>query len=134
MSTFYATRHSVVMAGLCFSGIVSLAGALVQSAAPASAARDALSCDIQVSRSGGSVGLNAVVSAETATSGSYRMRVVSSGSNGSHIDQSGEFSVDGGSTVVSSVSLGGSGTYTARLSVIANGRTTECSQRVGGSL
>ena len=131
MSILYVTRHGVVMAALATVGVI---GALVHPATSATAARDPLSCDIRVSRSGSMVGLQAVVSAQGATSGSYRLRVVSSGGNSSNIDQSGDFSVSGGSAVVSSVSLGGSGTYTARLSVTADGRTTECSQRVSGSL
>ena len=131
MSNFYVTRHGVVMAALATVGVI---GALVHPATPATAARDPLSCDIQVSRSGGLVGLQAVVSAQRATSGSYRLRVVSSGGNSSNIDQSGDFYVSGGSAVVSSVSLAGSATYTARLSITADGRTTECSQRVSGSL
>ena len=131
MPIFYGTRHGVVMAALATAGSLAV---LFQPAPPAKAAHGALSCDIQVSRSGSLVGLNAVVSAPNATSGSYRLRVVSSGGNSSNIDQSGDFSVRGGSAIVSTVTLGGSGTYAARLSVTADGRTTECSQRVSGSL
>ena len=131
MSILYVTRHGVVIAALATVGAI---GVLFQPAVPAKAAHGALSCDIQVSRSGSSVGLKAVVSSQDATSGSYRLRVVSSGGNSSNIDQSGDFSVKGGSAIVSTVSLGGSGSYTARLSVTADGRTTECSQRVSGSL
>ena len=131
MSILFVTRHGVVMAALATVGAI---GGLFQPAVPAKAAQGALSCEIQVSRTGSLVGINAVVRAQEATSGSYRLRVVSSGSNSSNIDQSGDFSVSGGSAVVSTVNLGGSGTYTARLSVTADGRTTECSQRVGGSL
>ena len=131
MSILYVTRLGVVMAALATVGTT---GVFFQAAAPAKAAQGPLTCDIQVSRSGSLVGLKAVVSAQGATSGSYRLRVVSSGGNSSNIDQSGDFSVSGGSAVVSSVSLGGSGTYTARLSITADGRTTECSQRVSGSL
>ena len=131
MSILHVTRHGVVMAALATVGVI---GALVHPATPATAARDPLSCDIQVSRSEGSVGLKAVVHAAEATWGSYRLRVVSSGGNSSSIDQSGDFSVRGGSAVVSSVSLGGSGTYTARFSITVDGRTSECSQKVSGSL
>ena len=131
MSILYVTRHGVVMAALAAASAIGL---LFQPAVPAKAAHGALSCDIQVSRSGSLVGLKAVVSAQEATSGSYRLRVVSSGGNSSNIDQSGDFSVRGRSEIVSMVSLGGSGTYTARLSVTADGRTAECSQRVSGSL
>lgn len=131
MSILYVTRHGVVMAALAFVGAI---GVFSQPAVPAKAANGPLACDIQVSRSGSLVGLKAVVSAPGATSGSYRLRVVSSGANSSTIDQSGDFNVRGGSSVVSSVSLGGSGTYTARLSITADGRTTDCSRSVGGSL
>lgn len=131
MSILYVTRHGVVMAAFATVGVL---GALSQPTVPAKAAPGALSCDIQVSRSGSMVGLKAVVSAQNATSGSYRLRVASSGGNSSNIEQSGDFSVDSGSAVVSAVSLAGSGTYTARLSVTADGRTTECSQKVSGRL
>jgi hypothetical protein len=131
MPILYVTRHGIVMAALATVGTI---GGLFQPAVPAKAAQGALSCDIQVSRSGGLVGFKAVVSAQDATSGSYRLRVVSLGGNNSNIDQSGDFSVRGGSATVSTVSLGGSGTYTARLSVTVDGRTTECSQRVSGLL
>ena len=131
MSILFVTRHGVVMAALATVGAI---GVFFQPTVSAEAARGPLSCDIQVSRSGSLVGLKAVVSASGATSGSYRLRVISSGGNSSNIEQSGDFSVSGGSAVISSVSLGGSGTYTARLSITADGRTTECSQRVSGSL
>ena len=131
MSIFFVTRHGVVMAALANLGAV---GTILQPTAPLNAARAPISCDIRVSHGGRLVDLKAVVSAQAATSGSYRLRVVSSGSNSSNIDQSGEFSIGNGSTTVSSVSLGGSGNYTARLTVTADGRTTECSQKVGGSL
>jgi hypothetical protein len=131
MSILYVTRHGVVMAAIATAGAM---GVLFQPTSPISAAPGAIACSIQVSRSGGLVGLNAVVSAQDATSGSYRLRVTSSGGNSSNIDQSGDFSLTGGTTVLSSVSLGGSGTYTARLAVTADGRTTECSERVTGAL
>ena len=131
MSIFYVTRHGVVMAALATVGAI---GIFFQPSVPAKAAKGPFTCDIQVSRSGGSVGLKAVVHAAEATWGSYRLRVVASGGNSSNIDQSGDFSISEGSAVVSSVSLGGSGTYTARLSITADGRTTECSQKVSGSL
>jgi hypothetical protein len=131
MSILYITRHGVVLAALATAGAM---GASFQPAVSANAADGALSCNIQVSRSGSLVGLKAVVSAQDATSGSYRLRVVSSGGNSSNIDQSGDFSIKGGSAIVSTVNLGGSGTYTARLSVTADGRTTECSEKVSGSL
>ena len=131
MSILYVTRHGVVMAALATVGAI---GIFFQPSVPAKAAKGPFTCDIQVSRSGGSVGLKAVVNAQEATSGSYRLRVVSSGGNSSNIDQSGDFSISEGSAVVSSVSLGGSGTYTARLSITADGRTSECSQKVSGSL
>ena len=98
MLTFYVTRHGVVMAALA---TICAAGAVLQPSAPVKAAQAPISCDIRVSHAGGLVDLKAVVSAEAATSGSYRLRVVSSGSNSSNIDQSGEFSVGNGSTVVS---------------------------------
>jgi hypothetical protein len=130
MPMFYVTRHGVVMAALAAAGVIS---AVVRSE-HASAVGESMSCNIQVSRSGNLVGLKAIVSTPSAASGSYHLHVVSSGGNSSNIDQSGDFTVSGGPAVVSSVSLGGSGSYTARLSVTADGRTTECVQRVSGAL
>jgi hypothetical protein len=127
----YVTRNGVIVAALAAIGAL---GASAHQSAPATAANEALSCDIQVSRSGSLVDLEAIVSSGGSASGSYRLRVVSSGANSSNIDQSGNFSIGGGAAVVSKVSLGGRGTYIARLSVTANGRTTECSQRVSGAL
>ena len=73
MPIFYVTRHGVVMAVLATLGA---AGAVLQPAAPVNAAGAPMSCDIRVSHAGGLVDLKAVVSAEAATSGSYRLRVV----------------------------------------------------------
>jgi hypothetical protein len=132
MSIFYVTRHGVVVAALAALGV---AAAIAQPGEAARSAPGSLTCDIEVSRSGGMVELQALVSAPRETSGSYRLRVVKSGGGGSaNIDQSGGFSVDGGSSVVSTVNLGGGGSYTAKLSVTADGRTIECSQRVGGAI
>lgn len=131
MSILYVARHGVVLAALATVGAMGLS---VQPDVRANAAGKPLSCDIQVSRSSDLIGLNAVVNAGDAISGRYRLRVVSSGGNSSTVDQSGDFSVDYGSAIVSSVRLGGSGSYTAHLSVAAGGRTAECSQKVSGSL
>jgi hypothetical protein len=93
-----------------------------------------LTCEITVHRSDGMVELQALVSAAHQTSGSYRLRVVKSGGGGSaDIDQSGGFMANAnGPSVVSTVAVGSGGRYTARLSVTADGRTVECSRRVGG--
>lgn len=131
MSMLYITRHGTALAALATAGAL---GVFLHATGPATAAHGAVACDIQVSRSGNLVGLKAIVSAQDATAGRYRLRVVSTGGNSSNIDQSGDFSVSGGSAVVSTVSLGGSGSYTARLSVTVDGRTTECSQKVSDSL
>lgn len=131
MSNFSVTRDGVVLASLAAIGAMGLS---LKPADPAIAAERPVACDIEVSRSSGLVGLKAIVNSHDTISGNYRLRVTSSGANSSTIDQSGDFTVSHGTAVVSSVNLGGVGAYTARLSITANGRTTECSRKVGGSL
>jgi hypothetical protein len=93
-------------------------------------------CEIRVTKHGGSVTLEGVVVGRTSIQGSYTLRVSKSGGGGSSdIDQSGNFSaVSGASTTIGVVSLGGGGSYVAKLKVTADGRTTECTERVAGAL
>lgn len=95
-----------------------------------------LTCAIEVGQFGGGLELQVLISAPRDTTGSYRLSVTKSGGGGSaDINQSGGFELQGGQPrVVSSVSLGGQGAYTARLSVTADGRTVDCSRRIGGLL
>ncbi len=96
-----------------------------------------LRCEIQVKDRGSGVALEGVVFAKTAIQGSYQFRVSKQGGSGSSdIGQSGEFSAGpGAATTLGTVTLGGNGgTYIAKLKVTSDGRTIECSERVGGAL
>jgi hypothetical protein len=94
-------------------------------------------CEIQVRERGNSVALEGVVFASTTIEGSYQLRVSKSGGGGSSdINQSGGFSAgpDGPSTL-GTVTLGGDGgAYVAKLTVTWHGGSTECTERVGGTL
>lgn len=124
------------ISGLCLAAPL---GVLLATAGPglqatASGAGEVLGCHIEVSRIGGGVALSAVVVSQRALAGNYRLRVSKSGGGGSaDIDQSGGFSTSGGSSIVSSVTLGGAGRFVARLTVDAEGRRSECTERVGGA-
>ncbi len=101
----------------------------------AAVAGSGLSCDIEVMHSGGGVTLKGIVASGAAADGTYTLKVTSAGSGSSNINQSGDFSVGaGGVEQLATVSLGGDGIYSARLSVTANGHTTSCAERIGGSL
>jgi hypothetical protein len=90
----------------------------------------AVRCEIEVSDKGSGVVLQGRVYAKTGVEGSYRMRV--SSTSGSNINQSGGFSAAPGSPGdLGIVSLGGSGSYTARLEVSWDGGATTCTERGG---
>jgi hypothetical protein len=93
-------------------------------------------CEIQVSEHGSGVSLEGVVYAKSAVEGSYRLRVSKAGGSGSSdIDQSGDFSAGPGAAAsLGNVTLGGDGSYVARLRVTVDGRSVECTERVGGML
>jgi hypothetical protein len=102
---------------------------------PAAVAGSGLSCDIEVSHRGGGITLKGIVASGVAADGTYQLKVTSSGSGNSTINQSGDFSVNaGGVEQLAIVSLGGDGSYSARLTVTADGHSTACAERIGGSL
>lgn len=131
MSKFFVTRQGVVITTLAALGVIA---AVAQPAEKATAASKALACDIEVKRFDGMVEVQAVVSAPRPTTGTYSLRVAKSGDGSANINQAGEFSVGQGPSVVSSVSLGGSGSFTARLAVSADGQHAGCSEKLSGSL
>lgn len=131
MRIFYVSRSGAVMAALAAAGA---AGVLAFPASPNATPASPPSCQIDVSRSGAAVQIKAIVSAKGQKSGSYRLIVGSSGGNSSRINQSGDYFVDNGSTVVGEVSLGGRGSFNAHLLVSADGQSVECSRRVSGAL
>lgn len=128
MRFFYVSRTGTVMAAL------AAAGTLAFPPSPNAAPSSPPSCQIDVSRLGGTVQIKAIVSAKGQKSGSYRLIVGSSGGNSSRINQSGDYFVDNGSTVVGEVSLGGRGSFNARLVVSADGQSVGCTRRVSGAL
>jgi hypothetical protein len=132
MPNFSVTRHGIVVPALVALGVVAAGAGSSESATAAGP----LICEIEVNQAAGGLELQALVSTTRDTSGSYRLTVAKSGGGGSaNISQSGGFDVRGGAPrVLSSVSLGGDGRYTARLSVTADGRTVECARRIGGAL
>jgi hypothetical protein len=94
-------------------------------------------CEIQVKERGNSVALEGVVFAKTAVDGSYQLRVSKSGGGGSsNISQSGDFSAGPGvPSTLGTVTLGGDGgSYVARLTVMWDGGSIDCTERVGGTL
>jgi hypothetical protein len=131
MPNFYVTSLGIVVPALAAVGLS--AGA---SSGQSTKAIDQLKCQIDVSRTASGIELQAVVSTGRDTAGNYRLRIDKSGGGGNAtIDQSGGFEANAGAPrVVSTVGLGADGRYTARLSVSADGRTLECTRRVGGSL
>jgi hypothetical protein len=94
-----------------------------------------LTCAIDVARSRDGVTLRPVVTTDRPLTGRYRLSVTSrGGGGGSDIDQSGEFEAYGTRTVLGTVSLGGGGSYEARLTVTVGGRRIECLERIGGAI
>lgn len=118
------------------SAIAVLAVAVGASGIAAAHAGNGLGCEINVARGSGGVSLSGVVHANKDVEGSYAFRITKSGGGGSSdISQSGDFSVAAGSSEsVGSVSLGGDGSYRARLDIRTPLGSTSCSQRIWGGL
>lgn len=131
------------IAGITLAAAVAWAGSAAQfggpvdsDSVPTKRSSEQLSCEIEVSRSNGSVELQALVMAPRTTFGRYRLRVAKSGVSGtSEISQSGDFRAVGDSpTLVTRVTLDSSGHYRARLAVTADGRTVECTDQIRGGI
>ena len=112
--------------------LVSLvvAGALA-STVTAEAGSGSIRCEIHANPSSGGVALEGIVYAKSAVQGSYTFRVSKSGGSGSSdINQSGDFSAAPGAPgSLGTVSLGGGGSYRARLEVTTDGGSASCSER-----
>ena len=123
---------AVLLSGTLGLGVIGItAGTAKQSE------NTAIRCEIKVKDHGGSVSLEGAVFADKAIQGAYHLRVNKSGGGGSaNIDQRGEFTAGPDAPErLGSVTLGANGgTYTAKLTVSADGQTFECSEKVGGSL
>ncbi len=121
-------------------GVAGLALGLVgvgTTIATAKSEPTAVRCEIQVKSSAGGVTIEGVAIAKTAIDGSYRLVITKSGGGGSsNINQGGEFSSAGGNrTSLGTVVLGGDGgSYTAKLTVLWDGHSAQCSEKVRGSL
>ena len=112
-------------------------GTVAAGAASVEAASDSIRCEIQVTSRSGGVSLEGIVHANAAIDGSYQLVITKSGGGGrSDIAQGGEFSAaPGKATSLGTVMLGGNGgSYTAKLKVKWNGNSTECREKVSGSL
>ncbi len=127
--------HLKPLALLAGSGVLGL-GFVMAAPEPAAAGGSGLRCEIYQSHRGGSTVLEGVVFSGSAVDGSYQFTVTKSGGGGSsNINQGGEFSVSaGGKSTVGTVALGGDGGYSATLRVTADGHSTACKERTGGSL
>lgn len=130
------SNYTKPLALLAGSGILGLGFVMAASDHASAGGSSELRCEIYQSHRGGGVVLEGVVFSGSAVNGSYQFTVTKSGGGGSsNINQGGEFSVGaGGKRTVSSVSLGGDGGYSATLRVTADGHTTACKERTGGSL
>ena len=112
-------------------------GTIAAGAASVEAASDSIRCEILVKSRSRGVSLEGIVHANVAIEGSYQLVITKSGGGGSSdINQGGEFSAaPGKATSLSTVMLSGNGgSYTAKLKVNWNGNSTECREKVSGSL
>lgn len=118
-------------------GLALGAGIVGSALAAAGSEQTAVRCEIQVKERAGGVTLEGIAFAKTAINGSYQLLVTKSGGGGSsNINQGGEFkTLPGRNTSLGTVMLGGDGgTYAAKLKVMWDGRSTECSEKVRGGL
>ncbi len=116
---------------------VGIIGSAIAAGGSAVAEQDGVRCAIEIKQRAGDVSLEGVVFSKTAIDGSYQLVVTTSGGGGSsNINQGGEFRAQPGSnTSLGTVMLGGDGgSYTAKLKVNWNGHSTECREKVRGSL
>ena len=111
--------------------LIPLLAAAGLAAKPDKAAAGDIECRLENTRERGSVRLQAIAYAKEAVAGQYSFEVDKSGSAGmSQTAQSGEFHLSAGQeTVLGEVTLGsGDGmSYTAVLTLGANGRQVSCS-------
>jgi hypothetical protein len=105
-------------------------GAGVAALTPAHAGAG-LVCEIQATHGSSGVTLEGFVTASRAAAGSYQLIVTQAGRAGSSdIAQDGDFSVSaGGSARLGTVVLDGTGAYSARLKLVANGNSVACRDR-----
>lgn len=128
---FPLSRGAVVVIPLAGLAVLTVSGA------DAKSDKSPLKCQISVSNSGDGVTLKGIVFSSQQSHGEYRLSVKKSGSGGSaDINQSGEFEAGPNvPTELGVVSLGlNGGSYVAKLRISTDGETTECTERVGGSL
>ncbi|MGF1650059.1 MAG: curli-like amyloid fiber formation chaperone CsgH [Hyphomicrobiaceae bacterium] len=100
----------------------------------AEAGSTALQCEIRIARSGSLLTLEPVVHNAKSASGSYQFVVSGSGGSGSsNIRQGGSFETSSsGAESLGLVTLSGSGSYDARLTVRVQGHVLECRERIRG--
>ena len=129
---------------LTAAAVIALVGASIGIAGSSSQAHDTgvpspsdgIRCEIKSQHHANTVTLTGVVFAPDARGGSYTLKVAKVGDGGNTaIKQSGEFTTQSDAqTQLGVVTLGGDGSYLAKLTVVTNGQTYECQKRVGGSL
>ena len=98
----------------------------------AGSAAGPIHCQMRAETSGGMTSLEGIVHADRTVSGSYRLRVKSSGASGSSsIDQGGDFTAGPGTpATLGTVTLSGA-RFDASLTVTVDGRTTACTDGIG---
>jgi len=120
----------LLLFGLGAAGIAIGAGQAGTAAGP-------VRCEIRVDSTNGTTRLEGVVHADKAVSGSYRLRVNSSGASGrSNIDQGGDFTAGPGNpAMLGSVALDAPGArLDASLTITVNGKTIECADQTHGAI
>lgn len=126
-TTAAATVLTATLAAAGFAGGTGQAGTSSAQSGP-------LSCEIQVTPSGGMLAIAGVVRSDHAVSGGYSFKIAGGGSGGSsNISQGGPFlAAPGEAVTVGSIMVGAAGAkYDLTLEVTANGTKLECRERIG---
>jgi hypothetical protein len=119
---------AVLLAGLAVAGCSAGASETLPEG-------DTVRCEIDVTSSGGTIGLGAIVHADQAVTGSYRFNVSGSGSAGAtNISQGGGFNAGPGDDArLGRMMLGNRGAvYDVRLDISVGGRDYHCADTIGG--
>lgn len=128
--TRFPARTVLLLFGLGAAGIAIGAGDPGKAAEP-------VRCEIRAHSTDGRTSLEGVVQADKAVSGSYRLRVKSSGTSGSsNIDQGGDFTAGPGNpATLGTVMLDTLGArFDASLTITVDGKTIECADQTDSAI
>lgn len=119
------TRLSLALAAAAAGlGLAALGGT-----APAHAADP--TCEIRVTRSGGTVSVEPTLVSQTAASGAYRLRLQGSGPSGrTNVSQGGPFAAEPGATRLARTALSAGAHADAELVVEIGARTIRCGAEI----